>query len=287
MSDISQVTNLLAVASETFSDNLSASIAANATTILVNSAAEYNDGDAVVITVEPGTINEATFTGTKQGNSFVNCKWTEGNVEVGHAAGSLVIDYVSATHYNMLRKAVQNVSVENNAVVTQLGLIQDPDGEYKKLPLINALYPIGSIYINATVNTNPAILLGAGTWVAFGAGRVPVGVDSTQVEFDTLGETGGAKTHTLTEAQLASHRHEANTNGAGGHAHNTAQIYSTFGGARNRSSLGAGSDILFGATTTDGVGDHAHYLETNFHGGNQPHNNLQPYITVYMWRRTA
>ena len=60
------------------------------------------------------------------------------------------------------------------------------------------IYPVGSIYMNASVTTNPATLLGFGTWVAFGAGRVPVGQNTSDSSFNTLEETGGAKTHTVT-----------------------------------------------------------------------------------------
>ena len=54
-------------------------------------------------------------------------------------------------------------------------------------------YPVGSIYMNATVATNPGTLLGFGTWVAFGAGKVPVGINSGDSDFDTVEETGGSK----------------------------------------------------------------------------------------------
>jgi hypothetical protein len=59
------------------------------------------------------------------------------------------------------------------------------------------IYPVGSIYINAAVTTNPATLLGFGTWVAFGTGKMMVGYDASDTDFDALQETGGAKTHTL------------------------------------------------------------------------------------------
>jgi hypothetical protein len=65
-------------------------------------------------------------------------------------------------------------------------------------PDLSVLYPVGSVYINASVSTNPDTLLGFGTWAAFGAGRVLVGLDADDVDFDTVEETGGAKTHTLT-----------------------------------------------------------------------------------------
>ena len=61
---------------------------------------------------------------------------------------------------------------------------------------LDTIYPIGSVYINATNSTNPSTLLGFGTWVAFGAGRVPVGIDSSDEDFDAAEETGGEKTHT-------------------------------------------------------------------------------------------
>jgi hypothetical protein len=63
-------------------------------------------------------------------------------------------------------------------------------------------YPVGSIYMNASVSTNPATLFGFGTWESFGAGRVLVGVDSGDSSFDTLGETGGSK-----DAIVVSHRY--------------------------------------------------------------------------------
>jgi hypothetical protein len=74
-------------------------------------------------------------------------------------------------------------------------------------PDLSVLYPVGSVYINAAVSTNPGTLLGFGTWAAFGAGRVLVGLDAGDVDFDTVEETGGAKTHTLTVDEMPSHTH--------------------------------------------------------------------------------
>jgi hypothetical protein len=62
-------------------------------------------------------------------------------------------------------------------------------------------WPVGSVFISV-VSTNPNTLLGGGTWAAFGAGRVLVGIDAGQTEFDTVEENGGAKTHTLTSRML-------------------------------------------------------------------------------------
>ena len=124
---------------------------------------------------------------------------------------------------------------------------------------INALvYPVGSIYFNAAVSTNPATLLGFGTWVAYAAGRVPVGKAASGT-FDTLGEEQGAETHTLTIAEMPAHTH-------------------TYGKSTTSEAMSI-HDIsgLRGAATTN----------TSSTGGGDAHNNIQPSITVYMWRRTA
>ena len=86
-----------------------------------------------------------------------------------------------------------------------------------RLHVLETIYPVGSIYTNAGVATNPGTLLGFGTWTAFGAGRVIVGVDSTDTDFDTVRETGGSKTdsHALTIAELPSHTHETTLRGNG------------------------------------------------------------------------
>ena len=70
-----------------------------------------------------------------------------------------------------------------------------------RLHMLETIYPVGSIYINAGVATNPGTLLGFGTWSAFGTGRTIVGVDSSDTDFDAVRETGGSKTHTLTIAE--------------------------------------------------------------------------------------
>ena len=128
---------------------------------------------------------------------------------------------------------------------------------------LQAVYPVGSIYINASVSTNPATLLGFGTWTAFGAGRVMVGLDSGDSNFDTAQETGGSKTHTLTTAELPSHTH-------------TVSIPSSENG-------GSSNDhALFPDSTSSGE-----TFTTAATGSGSAHNILQPYIVVYMWRRTV
>jgi hypothetical protein len=152
-----------------------------------------------------------------------------------------------------------------------------------------ALYPVGSIYINAGVTTNPATLLGFGTWVAFGAGRVMVGLDGSDALFDTLEETGGSK-----DAIVVSHTHTATTNSTGSHNH-TVTTYD-FAGAHSHSQSpypggiasaagGTGASNTSAASST--AGEHSHTFTTNATGSSATNANLQPYITVAMWKRTA
>ena len=125
-------------------------------------------------------------------------------------------------------------------------------------------FPVGSVFI-AVVSTNPATLLGYGTWVAFAAGRVLVGLDAGQTEFDTVNETGGAKTHTLQTTEIPSHTHIVTSQTA-----TTGSATSYEHGTLDTSSADAEATEVTGAT-----------------GGGGAHNNLQPYIVVYMWERTA
>ena len=127
-------------------------------------------------------------------------------------------------------------------------------------------YPVGSIYMNATNATNPGTLLGFGTWAAFGEGRVLIGIDSSDSDFDTAEETGGSKTHTLTEAQLPSHRHQVGSNDSG---------TGTGGAAGNM-------ELVRDAGTGNGPA-----VNSSFTGSGDAHTIVQPYIVVYMWKRTA
>ncbi|MFA6142514.1 MAG: hypothetical protein WC738_04375 [Candidatus Omnitrophota bacterium] len=132
--------------------------------------------------------------------------------------------------------------------------------------IYEAVYPVGSIYFNAAGSTNPATLLGFGTWAAFGAGKTLVGIDPTDTDFDTVEETGGEKTHTLVIGESPAHVHGA---------------WRTYGGSESH-------DKQIEQILTGGSGDETHFDDvTDSKGGDGAHNNLQPYIVVYMWKRTA
>jgi len=150
-----------------------------------------------------------------------------------------------------------------------------------------ALHPVGSIYINATVATNPATLLGFGTWTTFGAGRVLVSLNSANVLFDTAEETGGSADSTL---PTHTHTFSGTTSTIGTHQHEesigTIGTFGTGGTFFHGNYSGTGTSAV---DLTNGGGSHDHtYSGTTASAGTSGTNaNYQPYITVYMWKRTA
>jgi hypothetical protein len=158
---------------------------------------------------------------------------------------------------------------------------------------LSAVYPVGSIYINAAVSTNPNTLLGFGTWEAFGAGKVIVGLDSADALFDTLEETGGSK-----DAINVSHTHTATVSTAsltgaitgisesfasgGGTASGvfTKTTGSTVGNTPVQNDSGDGGGFTFD-------GSHTHTVTNSTVGSSATNANVQPFIVVKMWKRTA
>lgn len=144
---------------------------------------------------------------------------------------------------------------------------------------LGAIYPVGSIYINATSSSNPSVLLGFGTWEAFGAGRMIVGLNASDALFDTAEETGGSKdaivvshTHTATSTVTDPghvHAHEPFSQGSGGSAGFQG---ANWGSTRNTSSATTGITVATTNASTGSSGTNA---------------NLPPYIVARMWKRTA
>lgn len=135
-----------------------------------------------------------------------------------------------------------------------------------------AAYPVGAIFTTTVAYADSAAVvaaIGGTTWAAFGAGKVLVGLDSGDTDFDTSEETGGSKTasgttgsHTLTTAEIPAHTH-------------SYQLESGTGGG----SPAADGGYTSGTTgSTGGGGGHTHTLANSI---------VQPYIVVYFWKRTA
>ena len=207
------------------------------------------NGNSVLNSISSNT-NKFSF--DSNGNSVLNSITSPNNKFSLDANGNLVVNSISSTQ-----------PITNNQSIC------------------NLIYPVGSIYLSVN-NTNPKNLFG-GTWVAWGSGRVPVGVNTSDSSFSSVEKTGGSKTHTLTTSEMPSHTHAQNA-----HTHS----------ARYRVS----SNIAWGSTGSmvlrrnesgdayDGTDTDAALSTTAVNqntGGDSAHNNLQPYITCYMWKRTA
>lgn len=124
-------------------------------------------------------------------------------------------------------------------------------------------FPVGAIYLSVS-NTNPREYFG-GTWELIAQGRTLVGVDTNDTDFNTVKKTGGEKTHTLTVNEMPSHTHTlfwANPGSGGGAKY-----------------------IPWNTTVNQLTGGDP--TPVGYNGGSQPHNNLQPYFTCYIWCRTA
>lgn len=178
-------------------------------------------------------------------------------------------------------------SKDNSGTVFSLNTIDDGSVTFAKLAssVLNAIYPVGSIYTNATVNTNPGTLLGFGTWTAFGAGRVMIGFDATNPLFDSAEETGGSA-----DATTVSHTHTfSGTTGTGGGSHShsiSPSAWTAGGGAVDGGAFSFGGTVSSTGSTNI---DHTHSFSgtTASTGSSGTNANYQPYITVYMWKRTA
>jgi hypothetical protein len=217
--------------------------------------------------------------------------WSDGTnfaVQNSHIIGTVVGNVTG----NLTGNVTGNVTGNTNGVVTATAgstavtaTYGDNDTSIATTAFVQAalqaLHPVGSVYINATNSTNPGTLFGFGTWTAFGAGRVPVGFDAGNALFDTAEETGGSA-----DAITVSHTHTATSTVTDpGHVHNV-----TYAAASNTSqaypsnlSVSAFTDINTSSATT-GITVATTNASTGSSGTNA---NYQPYITVYMWKRTA
>jgi hypothetical protein len=146
--------------------------------------------------------------------------------------------------------------------------------------ILSVAYPLGSIYMNANSAINPATLLGFGTWISFGEGRVLVGKAATGT-FATVGGTMGAETHSLTAAENGAHNHALSDPG---HAHNVSLTGSNTETVTNSRSIEWTNPVDTINVTTSTSGSNVSIAAS---GSGTPHNNIQPSLVVYMWMRTV
>ena len=158
------------------------------------------------------------------------------------------------------------------------------------LDTMKKIYPVGSIYIS-TVSTNPSELFGFGTWEAMPAGRVLLAQGKVETENYThnfvAGETGGEFVHQLTVGEMPVHNHEASSNTTGNHEHTiyygANDSWQYHGSGNIIGHIGINGSISKNTSTN---GNHNHIVTISNTGSSQSHNNMEPYIVVYMWKRT-
>ena len=126
--------------------------------------------------------------------------------------------------------------------------------------LFDWIYPIGSVIANANAAFDPNVIYKHQTWVRWAKGRTLVGIDEDDTDFATVDKTGGEKTHTLTTAEMPKHTHTVS--------------YAKY-------------DRGSGSLTASALEYSSSSKNTGSAGGGAAHNNLQPYVTVYYWKRTA
>ena len=136
-------------------------------------------------------------------------------------------------------------------------------------------YPVGSIYIS-TSGTNPSTIYG-GTWERYGQGKTLVGLNESETEFSTVNKIGGEKTHTLTINEMPSHNHDFR--------YSTDNAVTFYNAGVGKDGTYTGDNFLGFSNSVSLFASYVVVLSNT--GSSQPHNNLQPYITVYMWKRVS
>lgn len=153
-------------------------------------------------------------------------------------------------------------------IATMLNDIERELEELKttQLRVREELFPVGSIYMSTTMSTVSQVQSAfGGSWVSWGSGRVPVGVNTSDSSFNTVEKTGGEKTHTLTVSEMPAHTH------------------SLVVPPRYSWEYGSGG-AMYGQNSSTSA---ENPQNTGSTGGDGAHNNLQPYITCYMYKRIS
>ena len=196
------------------------------------------------------------------------------------------------TFNNLLRfeQGIKNILSQVLGNSTLNTTSQDLKGAINEL--ISRFTPaVGEIEMNVT-GINPGTKYPGTTWVSWGSGKVPVGVDSAQTEFSTVEKTGGEKKHALTSEENGLHTH---TGGNHYHGPGAGSYYANATGTVSNETVGSISGSGWKMPQVPESGTWTGYNKTGLggvvattsSGSGTAHNNLQPYITCYMWKRTA
>ena len=236
-------------------------------------------------------VDKKTGTTTRKGSFKKYIKIESNSIDEGTVSSDLAVSVIETIQNNVaiataketsLREAITTGDLDNYVTkVSGKGLSSNDFTNAYKTALdgltttINnavlegkkSLYPVGSLYFNIAKDTNPGTLLGFGTWERIAQGRTLVGVDTTDTDFNTAGKTGGSKTHTMTVSEMPAHSHAQKI---------SANFDDGEFSGRCDYDLDSGHMKEFGQGIT-----------TETAGGGQAFNIMPPYITVYIWERTA
>ena len=234
------------------------------------------------VTINPGVTQEYTMTINYKNSSSINQdadknKSLIGKIEITDMSGNSILPETSTGSSESPIESEQNL----------YGL--------KVKDLVDVLYPIGSVYISFE-ETNPSEIMG-GSWERVSEGKTLVGVDEDDSSFNVSSKTGGSKSinlahthttkdHTLTIDEMPNHQHRSVVGKNG-------DVLDFFGGSGMHAGLTHGSEEPLSSTPS-------YYAMSSFTGGSQPHNHgettsslssaqsiLNPYITVYIWKRIS
>jgi len=229
-----------------------------------------------------GDISAKTFTNRQilicNGNGFSAA--TLGGDATMISDGTVTIADDAVTNAKLADDAVNSAQIADGAIdkvhmsANSVDSDQYVDGSIDKVhiaagALTDLVYPVGSIFTTVTnYGSSSAVVtaIGGTTWTAFGSGRVLVGQKSSDSDFNTVEEEGGFKGITLNITEMPSHTHGVTTD---------STDEAGYIDSANRWSKSNGSVSTNRTVTSDST------------GGGQAHNNLQPYVVVYMWKRTA
>lgn len=176
---------------------------------------------------------------------------------------------------SMIQEQKNNEEQKNRQLTNDINHLRDE--MIRMNAVFDNVYPVGSIYMSVK-NINPQNLFG-GVWVDWGQGRVPVGVSSSGT-FDSVEKTGGSETHTLTDSEMPNH---------GGHIPDSIW---NWGSCSSETYF-----INYNKAKASGIFEECSCcpfvkytntitLRSFTKGSGNSHNNLQPYITCFMWKRT-
>jgi microcystin-dependent protein len=249
------VTPTLGVATATSINKVTITAPATSSTLTVANGSSLITAGAFALTLTSTATSNATIpSGT---NTLYSTK--SGSITSAQLATSLTDDTGSGSAVFATSPTLTTPVISS---IVNTGTLTLPTST-GTIATLQTVYQIGCIYIETT-GTNPNTTFGFGTWVAYAQGQVLVG-KATSGTFATAGATGGEETHVLTSTEMPSHTHTYNTD-------STVAVATGWTDGNPMRASALAYTLAHSVTNT---------------GGGGAHNNLQPYIVVYIWTRTA